>query len=119
MIADLMIQSAYSSPYFYRYIFDILRALIYRGKGRGVRLQNELYNALFNGLYAVFFVEWTDGEPPLSTTMPWNIRPCLVVLWGVCWMFYDYFYEQWEIEFTNARGLLYLLPLPSLQPPCI
>jgi hypothetical protein len=92
---------------------------------REARLRNELYNALlliialFNGIYAVFFVEWPDGEPPLSTTMPWNVRPCPVVLWGVCWMFYDYFYEQWEIEFTNARGLLYLLPLSSLQPPCI
>jgi hypothetical protein len=79
-------------------------------KDRKARLRNELYNALLfiiallNGLYAVFFVEWPDGEPPLSTTMPWNIRPCLVVLWGVCWMFYDSFYEQWEKELTNARG---------------
>jgi len=26
-------------------------------------------------------------RPPCST-MPWMIRPSLVVLWGVCWMFY-------------------------------
>jgi hypothetical protein len=25
---------------------------------------------------------------PKCTTMPWEIWPSLVVLWGVCWMFY-------------------------------
>ena len=36
-----------------------------------------------------WFSEWPSGRRPLSTTWPWNIRPSLVVLWGVCWMFYD------------------------------
>lgn len=37
-----------------------------------------------------WFAEWPDGRRPLSTTWPWNnIRPSLLVLWGVCWMFYD------------------------------
>lgn len=35
-----------------------------------------------------WFTEWPSGQRPLSTTWPWNIRPSLVVLWGVCWMFY-------------------------------
>ena len=35
-----------------------------------------------------WFAEWPDGQRPLSTTWPLNIRPSLVVLWGVCWMFY-------------------------------
>lgn len=35
-----------------------------------------------------WFTEWPNGQRPLSTTWPWNIRPSLVVLWGVCWMFY-------------------------------
>ena len=35
-----------------------------------------------------WFTEWSGGRPPLSSTMPWNIKPSLVVLWGVCWMFY-------------------------------
>lgn len=35
-----------------------------------------------------WFSEWVGGRPPLSSTMPWNIKPSLVVLWGVCWMFY-------------------------------
>ncbi|KAL8950795.1 MAG: hypothetical protein Q9222_003202 [Ikaeria aurantiellina] len=43
-----------------------------------------------------WFSEWPNGRRPLSTTWPWNIRPSLVVLWGVCWMFYD----------NNARSAL-------------
>lgn len=35
-----------------------------------------------------WFVEWPGGRHPLSTTWPWNIKPCLVILWGVCWMFF-------------------------------
>ena len=37
---------------------------------------------------AEYYSEWSSGRPPLNTTMPWNIKPSLVVLWGVCWMFY-------------------------------
>ncbi|KAI9715384.1 MAG: hypothetical protein M1812_006029 [Candelaria pacifica] len=36
-----------------------------------------------------WFFEWPSGRRPLSTTWPWNIKPSLVVLWGVCWMFYE------------------------------
>jgi hypothetical protein len=35
-----------------------------------------------------WFAEWPNGRHPLSTTWPWNIKPSLVILWGVCWMFY-------------------------------
>lgn len=37
-----------------------------------------------------WFAEWPNGQPPLNTTWPWNVKPSLVVLWGVCWMFYDH-----------------------------
>lgn len=37
---------------------------------------------------------------PKCTTMPWNIWPSLVVLWGVCWMFYD----AWDV--TQCYNLL-------------
>jgi hypothetical protein len=30
----------------------------------------------------------SDNDQPMCITMPWNIRPALIVLWGVCWMFY-------------------------------
>lgn len=35
-----------------------------------------------------WFAEWPSGRRPLSTTWPWNIKPSLVVLWGVCWKFF-------------------------------
>lgn len=34
------------------------------------------------------FSEFPCRLRPLCTTMPWTIWPALVVLWGVCWMFY-------------------------------
>lgn len=37
-----------------------------------------------------WFAEWPNGQPPLNTTWPWNVKPSLIVLWGVCWMFYDH-----------------------------
>ena len=39
-------------------------------------------------LHSGWFTEWPSGQRPLSTTWPWNIKPSLMVLWGVCWMFY-------------------------------
>ena len=36
-----------------------------------------------------WFAEWPNGHRPLNTTWPWNIKTALLVLWGVCWMFYD------------------------------
>jgi hypothetical protein len=36
------------------------------------------------------FAEFPNQRRPKCTTMPWNIWPSLVVLWGVCWMFYPY-----------------------------
>ncbi|KAL7798296.1 hypothetical protein V8C37DRAFT_251405 [Trichoderma ceciliae] len=43
-------------------------------------------------IYAVIFYnlfsEFPNGMRHLCTTMPWTIWPALVVLWGVCWMFY-------------------------------
>lgn len=35
------------------------------------------------------FSEFPNKHRPPCTTMPWNIWPALVVLWGVCWMFYE------------------------------
>jgi len=54
----------------------------------------QLIILLFNYLYSVFFFEWPDGQRLLSTTMPWNIPPSLLVLWGVCWMFAPYGQEM-------------------------
>jgi hypothetical protein len=35
------------------------------------------------------FSEFPNRLRPPCTTMPWTIWPVLVVLWGVCWMFYE------------------------------
>ena len=45
-----------------------------------------------------WFSEWPNGQRPLSTTWPWNIKPSLIVLWGVCWMFYAH------RQATQAQG---------------
>lgn len=34
------------------------------------------------------YSEFPGRIRPPCTTMPWTIWPALVVLWGVCWMFY-------------------------------
>ncbi|KAI9729451.1 MAG: hypothetical protein M1834_006832 [Cirrosporium novae-zelandiae] len=48
-----------------------------------------------------WFTEWPDGKRPLNTTMPWNIKASLVVLWGVCWMFWDNSLRQPQSVFLN------------------
>ena len=64
-----------------------------------------------------WFTEWPSGRRPLSTTWPWNIRPSLVVLWGVCWMFY----ADHKPSGSQAERFPYSLttrqpPQPSLPP---
>jgi hypothetical protein len=34
------------------------------------------------------FSVYPNSRRPLCKTMPWDILPSLVILWGVCWMFY-------------------------------
>jgi hypothetical protein len=61
-----------------------------------------------------WFFEWPNGRRPLSSTWPWNIKPSLVVLWGVCWMFANYEINGFESddqvpmstfwEFLNTQG---------------
>jgi hypothetical protein len=41
------------------------------------------------------FSEFPNRLRPLCTTMPWTIWPVLVVLWGVCWMFYEELSWNW------------------------
>ncbi|KAL8806527.1 MAG: hypothetical protein Q9182_001310 [Xanthomendoza sp. 2 TL-2023] len=68
-----------------------LEALIYHGLERlheDVRRWHQRW-LRDRQLDQAWFLEWPNGRRPLSTTWPWNIRPSLVVLWGVCWMFYD------------------------------
>jgi hypothetical protein len=36
-----------------------------------------------------WFSEFAEKPQLLGTSFPWNIKPSLAVLWGVCWMFYN------------------------------
>lgn len=68
-----------------------LEALIYRELESFEEVVEQWHQHWLQGrqLDHGWFLEWPNGRRPLSTTWPWNIRPSLVVLWGVCWMFYD------------------------------
>lgn len=36
-----------------------------------------------------WFLEWPGGQRPLNSTWPWSgVKLSVLVLWGVCWMFY-------------------------------
>jgi hypothetical protein len=50
-----------------------------------------LWKMLIYVLQYLLFSEFPNRLRPPCTTMPWNIWPSLVVLWGVCWMFYKEF----------------------------
>ena len=74
-----------------------LRRIVLEELGRGIlekleRIIQTLQRwlnlfALF--MLRLFFFEFPNNLRHLCTTMPWSIWPALVVLWGVCWMFYD------------------------------
>ena len=51
-----------------------------------------------------WFAEWPNCHRPLSTTWPWNIKPSLLVLWGVCWMFYGPSDNKENRTTRNPRG---------------
>lgn len=49
-----------------------------------------------------WFAEWPSGQRPLNTTWPWNIKSSLLVLWGVCWMFYPSHTDRNRISEQNV-----------------
>jgi hypothetical protein len=59
------------------------------------------------------FAEFPNRRRPKCTTMPWNIWPSLVVLWGVCWMFYPHSSHQ---DHTPDEFLLNDEYLPVFHP---
>ena len=63
-----------------------------------------------------WFTEWPSGVRPLSTTWPWNIKPSLLVLWGVCWMFFDNLFAHVESPSEALEGNERWQELPSSQP---
>ena len=77
-------------------------------------------------VYLVFlslcdYSEFPRGWRPPCTTMPWNIRPALLVLWGVCWMFYppsDYLTGAGSLhrqtDFSYCDSFCKMLHIPLL-----
>ncbi|KAF7563645.1 hypothetical protein G7046_g453 [Stylonectria norvegica] len=58
-----------------------------------------VYATVFCFLYS----EFPHAMRHLCTTMPWTIWPALVVLWGVCWMFYPTPNDQaWNAEESDT-----------------
>jgi hypothetical protein len=62
------------------FLFELLRFL----QGIACFLQGVLWGLICSSVFSVF----GKRKRPRCTTMPWDIWPSLVVLWGVCWMFY-------------------------------
>lgn len=48
--------------------------------------------------------EFPNRRRPPCTTMPWTIWPALVVLWGVCWMFYEGSDWDWTYQEGSPAG---------------
>ncbi|KAE8440838.1 hypothetical protein EG329_006400 [Mollisiaceae sp. DMI_Dod_QoI] len=62
------------------------------------------------------FAEFSNRRRPKCTTMPWTIWPSLVVLWGVCWMFYTPFNFRDQSHFQAIFGDEYITPFsPALS----
>jgi len=74
-----------------------------------------------------WFFEFPDAQHPLNTTWPWtDVPPSLVVLWGICWMFYGYnestqpsagpktFFDQ-AGNLVNERGVVIWDRMTALQ----
>jgi hypothetical protein len=48
------------------------------------------------------FGGFQNRQRPKCTTMPWNIWPSLVVLWGVCWMFVNTPFVEFDATQFNS-----------------
>ena len=92
------------TPIYLIMMWHIIRFLIFLAR----RLQTVLQIDLSSDRLS----EFPNKLRPPCTTMPWNIRPALVVLWGVCWMFYsspttlqlDEFNANRESELSNINS---------------
>lgn len=58
---------------------------LYKWYIRFVQFLEKLFKAL---MFICAFSVFPNERRPLCKTMPWDMIPSLVVLWGVCWMFY-------------------------------
>nr|OQO22860.1 hypothetical protein B0A51_09282 [Rachicladosporium sp. CCFEE 5018] len=57
-----------------------------------------------------WFFEYPDVRHPLSTTWPWNIKPSLVILWGVCWMFLAFYHWDSNMNLVETASNRIVFP---------
>jgi hypothetical protein len=66
-----------------------LDVLVRHGRDQSDRAHRHRHRAQPKRLPGECFAEFSSSHRPLSMTWPWDIKPSLMVLWGVCWMFYQ------------------------------
>ncbi|SPN98762.1 uncharacterized protein DNG_01803 [Cephalotrichum gorgonifer] len=86
-------------------------ALRLQTMSRIIQMLLRLLNLFALFLSRLFFFEFPNNLRHLCTTMPWSIWPALVVLWGVCWMFYG---QRTERLAEEPEAQHQLRPLPGL-----
>jgi hypothetical protein len=70
-----------------------LEAYIAGNFGRALESLSEVVSRLRAVFGIGWFFEWPSGRHPLNSTWPWaDVKPSLLVLWGVCWMFFPTLY---------------------------
>lgn len=64
------------------------------------------------------FAEKPGRRQQLSSTWPWTIRTALLVLWGVCWMFFDSFRSLSKTAQSILREDTFWEYWPTDDPDC-
>jgi len=79
-----------------------LEAYIAGSFGRALESLSEVVSRLRAVFGIGWFFEWPSGRHPLNSTWPWaDVKPSLLVLWGVCWMFYP---TEWGTPYDRERS---------------
>lgn len=82
-----------------------LEAYIAGSFGRALESLSEVVSRLREVFGIGWFFEWPSGRHPLNSTWPWaDVKPSLLVLWGVCWMFYP---EYGDFPVSSHPGRQY------------
>ena len=69
---------------------------------------------VYLAIFLYFFSEFPNSLRHFCTTMPWTIWPTLVILWGVCWMFYgsttgdEDSFDDTSIGYSTYPGMYYI-----------
>jgi hypothetical protein len=95
-----------------------LEAYIAGSFGRAPESLSEVVSRLRAVFGIGWFFEWPSGRHPLNSTWPWaDVKPSLLVLWGVCWMFYPEYGDSRDFgqprccprqpDYNNARYIQY------------